>query len=59
MNTHELHESIAVPPLLAYARSLVEQYTKLDDVEAATKALLVVALEELFNRRISIEQITR
>ena len=59
MNTHEKHERMAVEPLLSYATSLVVQYTEPDDVEAATKALLVVTLEHLFNRRIYIEQITR
>jgi len=59
MNTHEQHERMAVEPLLAYATSLVVQYTNPDDVEAATKALLVVSLEHIFNRRIEIEQITR
>jgi hypothetical protein len=59
MNTHEQHERMAVEPLLSYATSLVVQYTEPDDVEAATKALLVVTLEHLFNRRIYIEQITR
>jgi hypothetical protein len=59
MNTHEQHELLAVQPLLAYATSLVEQYTNPDDVEAATKALLVASLEKIFNRRISIEQVTR
>jgi hypothetical protein len=59
MNNHELHESIASADLVAYAKKLVQQYTKPDDVEAATKALLVVSLEQIFNRRISIEQITR
>jgi len=59
MNTHEQHECMAVKPLLDYATSLVVQYTSPDDVEAATKALLVVSLEHLFNRRIYIEQITR
>jgi hypothetical protein len=50
---------MAVKPLLDYATSLVVQYTSPDDVEAATKALLVVSLEHIFNRRIYIEQITR
>lgn len=59
MNTHEQHERMAVQPLLDYATSLVVQYTNPDDVEAATKALLVVSLEHLLNRRIDIEQITR
>lgn len=59
MNTHEQHERMAVEPLLAYATSLVVQYTNPDDVEAATKALLVSSLEHIFNRRIEIEQITR
>lgn len=59
MNTHEQHERMAVEPLLDYATSLVVQYTMPDDVEAATKALLVVSLEHIFNRRIEIEQITR
>jgi len=46
--------------LLDYAISLVNRYTdNPDDVEAATKALLIVTLEHLFNRRIYIEQITR
>lgn len=59
MNTHEQHERMAVEPLLDYATSLVVQYTMPGDVEAATKALLVVSLEHIFNRRIEIEQITR
>jgi len=59
MNTHEQHERMAIESLLDYATSLVEQYTNPDDVEAATKALLVVSLEQVFNRRISIEHITR
>ena len=50
---------MAIEPLLNYATSLVEQYTNPDDVEAATKALLVVSLEKIFNRSIEIEQITR
>lgn len=59
MNTHEQHERMAVDPLLDYATSLVVQYTEPDDMEAAIKALLVVSLERIFNRRIDIEQITR
>jgi hypothetical protein len=59
MNTHEQHERMAVKPLLDYATSLVQQYTNPDDMEAATKALLIVTLEHLLNRRIYIEQITR
>lgn len=59
MNKHEQHERMAVDPLLDYATSLVVQYTEPDDVEAAIKALLVVSLERIFNRRIDIEQITR
>lgn len=58
MNKHEQHERMAVDPLLDYATSLVVQYTEPDDVEAAIKALLVVSLERIFNRRIDIEQIT-
>ena len=58
MNTHELHERMAIESLLDYATSLVEQYTNPDDVEAATKALLVVSLEHLFNRSIEIERLT-
>lgn len=58
MNTHEQHERMAVEPLLAYATALVMQYTNPDDIEAATKALLVSSLEQVFNRRIEIEQIT-
>jgi hypothetical protein len=58
MNTHELHESIASADLVAYAKKLVQQYTNPDDVEAATKALLVVSLEHLFNRSIEIERLT-
>jgi hypothetical protein len=50
---------MAVKPLLDYATSLVVQYTNPDDVEAATKALLVASLEQIFNRRIYIEQIAR
>ena len=55
--TQELEASKA---LLDHAISLVIQYTDHpDDVEAATKALLVTALEQLFNRRIYIEHFTR
>jgi hypothetical protein len=59
MNTHELNELIASADLVAYAKKLAQQYTNPDDVEAATKALLLVSLEQIFNRRISIEQISR
>lgn len=58
MNTHEQHERMAIEPLLDYATSLVVQYTNPDDVEAATKALLVVSLEKIFNRSIDIERLT-
>jgi hypothetical protein len=59
MNTHELHELIASADLVAYAKKLAQQYTEPEDVEAATKALLVASLEQLFNKRIYIEQISR
>ena len=59
MNKHEQHERMAVDPLLDYATSLVVQYTNPDDVEASTKARLVGCLEQIFNRSIDIEQITR
>lgn len=58
--THEQNELMASQALLDYAISLVIQYTDHpDDVNAATKALLVTTLEHLFNRRIYIEQISR
>jgi hypothetical protein len=50
---------MSIQPLLDYAISLVVQYTEPEDVEAATKALLVASLEQLFNRRIDIDNITR
>jgi hypothetical protein len=59
MNTHEQHEVLSIQPLLDYATSLVVQYTEPDDVEDATKALLVASLEQLFNRRIYIDSIAR
>jgi hypothetical protein len=59
MNTHEQHEVLSIQPLLDYATSLVVQYTEPEDVEAATKALLVASLEQLFNRRIYIDSIAR
>lgn len=60
MNTHDLLEDAASKALLDYANTLVSSYTDHDgDIEAATKALLVVTLEHIFNRRIDIEQITR
>ena len=58
MNPHEQNELIASANLIAFAKSLAELYTNPDDVEAATKALLLVSLEQIFNRRISIEQIS-
>lgn len=58
--THEQSEFEASQALLDYAISLVIQYTDHPgDVDAATKALLVTTLEQLFNRRIYIEQISR
>jgi hypothetical protein len=60
MNQHDHDEYEASEALLDYAISLVNRYTDHpDDVEAATKALLIVTLEHLFHRRIYIEQITR
>ena len=60
MNTHEQDEYEASEALLDYAISMVNRYTdNPGDIEAATKALLIVTLEHLFNRRIYIEQITR
>lgn len=60
MNTHDKDEYEASEALLDYAVSLVTRYTDHPgDVDAATKALLIVTLEHLFNRRIYIKQITR
>lgn len=60
MNTHDIYEDAASEALLDYATTLVSRYTEHDgDIEAATKALLIVTLEHIFNRRIDIEQITR
>lgn len=60
MNTHDKDEYEASEALLDYAISLVTRYTDHPgDIDAATKALLIVTLEHLFNRRIYIEQITR
>jgi hypothetical protein len=60
MNTHEISEGFASRELLENAATLVERYTTHPgDIEAATKALLIVTLEHIFNRRIDIEQITR
>ena len=60
MNTHDKAEYEASEALLDYAISLAKQYTDHPgDIDAATKALLIVALEQLLNRRIYIEQITR
>ncbi len=60
MNQQDHDELEASAALLDYAISLVNRYTNHPgDVDAATKALLIVTLESLFNRRIYIEQITR
>ena len=60
MNTHDQDEYDASEALLDYAISLVTRYTDHPgDIDAATKALLVVTLEHLFNRRIYIEHISR
>lgn len=60
MNTHDKDEYEASEALLDYAISLVTRYTDHPgDIDAATKALLIVTLEQLFNRRIYIEQISR
>lgn len=60
MNQHDHEELEASEALLDYAFSLVKQYVDHpSDIDAATKALLIVTLESLFNRRIYIEQITR
>ena len=60
MNTHDKDEYEASEALLDYAISLAKQYTDHPgDIDAATKALLIVTLEHLFNRRIYIEQISR
>jgi hypothetical protein len=60
MNQHDQHELEASKALLDYATSLVSKYTdNYGDIEAATKALLIVTLEHIFNRRIEIEQIAR
>ena len=58
MNTHDKDEYKASEALLDYALSLVKRYTDHPgDIDAATKALLIVTLEQLYNRRIYIEQI--
>jgi len=58
--TPEQSECEASPALLDYATSLVIQSTDHPgDVEAATKALFVVCLGQLFDRTIYIEKITR
>lgn len=60
MNQQDHDELEASEALLDYAISLVNRYTNHPgDVDAATKALLIVTLESLFNRSIYIEQITR
>lgn len=60
MNTHDHNEYEASEALLDYALSLVKSYTDHPgDIDAATKALLIVTLEHLYNRRIYIEQISR
>lgn len=60
MNTHDQDEYEASEALLDYAITLVNRYTDHpEDIEAATKALLIVTMEHLFNRRIYIEQISR
>ena len=60
MNIHDQDEYEASEALLDYAISLVNRYTDHPgDTDAATKALLIVTLEHLLNRRIYIEQITR
>lgn len=58
--THEQSEFEASQAILDYATSLVIQYTDHPgDVEAATKAVLIVCLEQLFDRPIYIEKITQ
>ena len=58
MNTHDKDEYEASEALLDYALSLVKRYTDHPgDIDAATKALLIVTLEHIYNRRIYIEQI--
>jgi hypothetical protein len=60
MNQHDKDEYEASEALLTYAISLVNRYTDHPgDTEAATKALLIITLEHIFNRSIYIEQITR
>ena len=60
MNTHDKDEYEASEALLDYAISLVHRYTDHPgDIDAATKALFIVTLEHLYNRRIDIEQISR
>lgn len=60
MNQHDKDEYEASEALLDYAISLVNRYTDHPgDIDAATKALLIVTLEHLLNRRIYIEQISR
>lgn len=60
MNTQDISEDFASRDLLDYATTLVTRYTQHSgDIDAATKALLVVTLEHIFNRRIDIEQISR
>jgi hypothetical protein len=59
MNKHEQWEALASLALLDHAVTMAKRYTdNPDDVEAATKALLIASLERIFNRRIYIEQIT-
>ena len=60
MNTHDKDEYEASEALLDYALSLVTRYTDHPgDIDAATKALLIVTLEHLYNRRLYIEQNSR
>ena len=60
MNQHDQDEYEASEALLDYAISLTTRYTDHPgDIDAATKALLIVTMEHLFNRRIYIEQIIR
>lgn len=59
MNQYDKAEAEASDALLDYAISLVNRYVdNPGDVEAATKALLIVTLEQILNRRIYIEHLT-
>lgn len=60
MNEYDKAEAEASDALLDYAISLVNSYVEHPgDTEAALKALLIVTLEQIYQRRIYIEQITR